>query len=48
MTKKEKILATLLTFSMLSIIISAIYTIHKNQPTGYKFNYQRLVEKITN
>ena len=48
MTKKEKLLAILLTFSMLLTILSSIYTIHKNQPQGYKFNYERLIEKIIN
>ncbi len=46
MTKKEKIIAVCLCFSMVLVIFSSIYTIITNKPQGYKFMIEKIFEKL--
>lgn len=46
MSKKEKIIATIFTLTMLLLIASAIYTLEKNKPEGHVFRYEKWVFQI--
>ena len=42
MNKKEKIIAILFSFSMLLVIVSAIYTLIINKPADYSFAIEKM------
>ncbi len=46
MSKKEKILAIVLTLSMFSLLFSSVYTILKNKPENEVMRYEKWVFQI--
>ncbi len=46
MTKKEKILAIIMTLTMFSIIGTAIFTLERNRPEGHVFKYEKWVFQV--
>jgi len=43
MTKKEKLSAFLILFTMILIVTSAIYTFYQIKPVGYSFRIEKIL-----
>ncbi len=48
MNKKEKIIAACFIISFVLVVVSSIYTINLNKPSGNIYNIEKIFKKIYN